>query len=273
MSHDTGFDDNYFITKRQKRTFDKITDQSPPSISEIRTMFAEIRSQQDSKFESLNNALLAIMAQNKDIQNSVETMTSKHEQLLEKINVLEQENLKSKNQILALELKVETLEKHARNSMIEIRNLPKHEEENKGDLVVLLKKIGLTLGVVNPIEKTDIRDIYRMKSGTIVVDFTTVLHKESVLSNYKKFNRSKRSNKEPLLHSEHLELPGPPRPVYIAECLSTNMRRLFYVAREYVKTGKLIAAWISFGRLLVKKEEGSAPVRVNEESEIHKIIL
>ncbi|KAL0829441.1 hypothetical protein ABMA28_004210 [Loxostege sticticalis] len=273
MSHTSAVDDFNYITKRQKRSHDEAMDDSVPSNSEIKSMFLELRSQQDSKFELVNNVLLTIMAQNKDIQNTIETMAGKHEQLLDRISVLEQENTDYKNRIIALEHKVETLEKYTRNSAIEIRNLPKHKEENKGDLIEIVQKIGAVIGIEKSIETNDIRDIFRTRSETIVVDFTTVLQKESVLTKCKAFNKNKRNNKQPLLHSEHLMLPGPLRPVYLAEYLSTKTRRLLYIAREYVRSKQLVAAWISFGKLLIKKEESSTPVRVNEESEIHKIVL
>lgn len=63
------------------------------------------------------------------------------------------------------------------------------------------------------------------------------------------------------------------RKVFISEQLTMKGRRLFYAARMNVKSKKLAAAWTSFGKVYVRKEEGSTPVRINEESDLDKLIL
>ncbi|CAG4978227.1 unnamed protein product [Parnassius apollo] len=67
-------DNNYIkITKSLKRTLGDLPFQLLSSISEIKVMFAELKTQQDQKFELLNTALMTIVTQNQEIQKSVET--------------------------------------------------------------------------------------------------------------------------------------------------------------------------------------------------------
>lgn len=270
MATTSAQEDNYFnITKRHKRCFDDSVDQAATCNRDI----LDMQSLFDSRFEMLNNSLLTIMTQNQAIQKSVETMSIKHEQLLTKIDTLERENSEYRNRVLALENKVDMLEKNSRSTLLEIRNLPKQKTENKGVLTSILKTLSSTLDTNKPIEESEIRDVYRNKSNTVIVEFTTATRKENIIINYKIFNKNKRERKEPPLNSEHLKLSGAPLTIFISESLTSKARHLFYLARENVKAKKLASAWTSYGKVYVRKEEGAPPIHVNEEEEILKLTM
>lgn len=273
VSNTTDSTDNYFNNnKRLKRNFDNFMELSGHS-SELKTLLDQIKNQQDSKFELLNNALATIITQNQDIQRSVETLTLKHDDLVAKMNLLEQENKEYKKRVLTLEHTLEQLDKNAHCSTIEIRNIPKQENENKKVLIDTIQQLGLTLGLETPIHQSEIKDIFRSKSEAVFVDFSTTLRKESLISKYKTYNKCSRENKQPLLNSELIKLPGPPCTLYISEYLTAKARYLFYIARSNVKNKKLLAAWTSYGKVYVKKEEDSTPVRIDEETKLHTLIM
>lgn len=276
MATDKTLDDNYFNTKRQKRSFDELLDKPLTSVSlvsDIKSMFSEIKQQQDDKLEAISNTLLTIMSQNLDIQKSVEVMSNKHEQLLSKISDLETENKEYKHQMSIMESKIEILEKNAHCTSLEIRNLPKQKEENKGFLIDIVKNLVSTLDTDNPIQQTEIKDIYRPNPRTLIINFTTAIRKESLLTGYKTYNKQKRANKEPLLHSQHIGLDGTPSPIYLSERLTSKARRLFYVARENVRNNKLVASWTSYGKVFIKINEDSNPIPINDERDLQKLVL
>ncbi|CAG4945712.1 unnamed protein product [Colias eurytheme] len=261
--------DNYFnITKRQKRSFAELPVTSSASNSDIKSMFVELKEQQDMKFESLNNVLTTIMSQNQDIQKSVETISGQHQDLLFKIHELEQENKEYKDRVASLELKLEQLEKSAHCTTLEVRNLHKQPNENKETLTNIISNIGSTLGLDSPIQNSEIREIFRTRSDAVLVEFTTSFRKESFMSNFINYNKNRRQNKESQLNTEHINLIGPKRPIYISEFLSSKMRRIFYVARENVKHKKLFAAWTSYGKIYIKKELSSKPIRIVNEIDL-----
>ncbi|CAG4992778.1 unnamed protein product [Colias eurytheme] len=184
-------ENNYFyITKRQKRTIDDIQAQSHSPISEIKNMFSEIKSNQEEKYDSINKTMLTIINQNMSIQTSVATLTTQYEDLLKKMATLEAENSSYRNQVQSLENKVEYLENFIRKSTIEIRNLPKQNSENKRTLTSSIQQLGDTLGLETRINESEIRDIYRLKSEAVVVEFTTSNRKESILYKFKSLNKS-----------------------------------------------------------------------------------
>lgn len=266
-------EDNFInFTKRQKRTFGEFSTHSSSYFSEIKAMISELKEQQDSKFESINNTLLTIMTQNQDIQKSIENLKNKHDILSLKINNLEIENEEGRKKISILENRIDMMDKKSRYTSIEIRNLPKQSGESKRDLTKLIQKIGTILEVESPIEELEIRELYRNKTDALLVDFTTALRKESLISKFKKYNKTRRENREPLLNTEHLMLSGTPSTLFISENLSLKTRRIFFIARQMVKNKKLYTAWTSFGKVYVKINEGAIPTCINDESELDKII-
>lgn len=266
-------DDSYFnITKRQKRTFGEIN-QHATSMSEIRSLFSEIQSQQDKKFEKLNNALITIMAQNQEIQTSITLLNKHHEELRLEITDLKEENKELKNRITTLEKKLNIQESNTCSSMVEIRNIPKSENQDKKDLIKIIQIIGSTLGLAQEIQECEIRNVFRTKSEAVVVDFVSVVRKQSLLIQYKKYNKIRREKGETLLQTEHLHLPGPTKQIYLSEYLIMKTRHLFFLARNNVKNKNLYAAWTFKGKIYVKKEQSSIPLRIDEEADLNQVLL
>lgn len=267
-------DEQYFnITKRQKRTFNDLVDQSSTSSSELKALISDLKEQQDNKFELLNNALLTIVSQNQDIQKSITVLTKQNEDLRIELKEIKEENITFKQQISQLQNRLDFFEKKSCYTAIEIRNLPLTERENKKDLIKIVQNIGVTIGLDTSLQECEIKDIRRKKQDTIVVDFTTALRKESIISHYKLYNKSRRERKQPLLCSDQIKMTGTPCPIYVSEYLTTNMRRIFYLAREGVKSKSLVACWSSYGKVYVKKVETARPVCITAESELQKILL
>ncbi|VVC86874.1 unnamed protein product [Leptidea sinapis] len=78
--------------KRHKKSFRDFTQGFATTLGEIRAMFMEIKSQQDQKYNALHESMSKIVNQNEDIHKSVEFMSSKYDELLEKVPQLEQIN-------------------------------------------------------------------------------------------------------------------------------------------------------------------------------------
>lgn len=265
------------FVKRQKRTSDVLactdSDSVPISqIAEIKSMFVDIKSQQDSKFEALSSAMNIIITQNQDIQKTVDHMNSQYEELLLKTNSLEGENRDLKERISGLESKVELLEKSALSATVEIRNIPKQEPENKLVITKIVQNIGVALGLESSIQNSEIREIYRAKKGAIVVAFTCTGRKEAVISGYRNLQKTRRATKEQPLNTSQLNLTGPATNVFISEYLTRKASHLYFLAREHVKNKKIFSTWVSYGAIYAKKEDGMAPARIDSEDDLLKIV-
>lgn len=257
------------ITKRLKRK----AAEAPRSSNYFESKIDDLHASQESRFDILSNALTTLIDQNRDIKSSLESMSTKYDSLLSKVEILDKENHHYRTKIHSLEAQLESLERQARSTSVVIRNIPKSDQESKQDLKTTVNKIISVVGSSSPVEDLEIRDIYRNKSSAIVVDFTTTGRKSNLISKLIAYNKSKRSEKKSQLNSVDLNLPGPPKPVYISDYLTSKTGNLYYLAREKVKSKKLVAAWTSHGKVLVRTEVSDTPLLINNQEELENLVL
>lgn len=249
------------ITKRFKRKIGELPHNSDSSMSEIKEMFITIQQQ--------NKTLLL---KNDELQKSVNILSSRHDEMIAKVETLEKINLSQAKHIKHLENRIDIFENKSICTTIELRNIPKQnrECENRQTYINYVAEMAKAIGLETTIEKSQIRDAYRIRSETIVVDFVTTSTKELLTTAVKKFNKSNRINNKPLLNTEHVGLTGPARPIYVAEMLSYKNKKLAYLARCLVKDHKLHSSWSSYGRIYVKSREGQDPIRVSSEDDLKR---
>lgn len=220
------------ITERKKRKHEG--NDIASSLSEMFTTFSK---GQEKRFDELKDSIIVnLKEQNEDLKKSVETMSSKFDEILSRVSQLEMEKIQDKKIIQMLEDKIENIEKKSKCAGIELRNMPKSNGETKENLSGIVKNVGKLLDLT--LVDSDIRDIYRIssKDGShpIVVELNSVIMKEKIISGVKKFNKSKAKGDK--LNTTHLNSTQLKKPVYISETLTHNTQKLFYQARIYSKT-------------------------------------
>lgn len=262
------------ITKRLKRNFDqcpRTSDDGPRSSRTSDDKIDDLRISQDNKFDALTKLINTLVEQNKDIKCTIERMSTQYESLLNKVETLELDNNCFKARVQSLEEKLENLEQRSNETSIVIRNVPTKELETKKDLSATIKTIVTTIGGSPPLQELEIKDIYRKKSSAIVVNFTSVARKVNVVSNFRDYNKEKRNKKELQLNSNNINYSGSPKRIYISDLLTTRTAHLHYLARELVKSKKLVAAWTSRGKVLVKTHPDASPIIINEEEDLKNL--
>lgn len=168
----------------------------------------------------------------------------------------------------ALEDRLEALERGSRSTCLEIRNVPVATSETKSSLLDSVIKAGEALKV--PIQKSDIKDIYRIRSKdqasrTIIVDLCSTLQKEKIITMYRNFNKGTSK-----LTTDHLRISGPPKPIFISENLTSKMKRLFFLARNYAKVNFQFC-WVAHGKIFLRDRENRSLIHVADESDLKKV--
>ncbi|CAB3239588.1 unnamed protein product [Arctia plantaginis] len=259
------------IMKRTKRRFNDPSNTADITLSDILVRVEEIKKQQDSKFTSLESSMKELTNQNIDIKKSMMLLSEKYDEVLGNLKSLQKENGSLKSHNKTLETKVEQFEKNMRTSMIEIRNVPVTEPENKEHLVEIAKRIGTVISV--PILDSDIRDAFRIKrkdkpSGIIVVGFTSTLKREKFLRATVTYNNS---NSDQRLSTNKLAIAGPDKPIYVAESLTASVRRLHYQTRLFAKRHSFDHCWISYGKVFLKRKGDQHRLRINSEEDLRNL--
>lgn len=259
------------ITKRCKRRLNDPSNTPDITLLDLMTRMDDIMKQQDARFASLESSINSLSSQSEEIKDTVIHLSEKYDDVLRNLNKLEQENNFFKNRIKTLETKVDQLEKNARSTTVEFRNVPETESENKENLLELTKKIGTAINV--PIQDSDIRDVFRMKlknkpTGPIIVDFTSTLKREKIIRATRTYNKA---NSEQRLSTTTLKMDGPTKPIYVAESLTATARRLHYLARVFAKNHNYENCWTSFGKVYLKRNQNGPRLLVSREEDIENL--
>lgn len=221
-------------------------------------------------FKSLENTVKELSQQVDSIRNSIDFLSKQYDLVSEKISVLEGQRKDNLAAIQNLEDKLENTEKYQRSSSVEIRNIPAMKPETKGDLSELVLRISQLVNI--PLRPTDIKDIFRINSKSsnksIIVDFSTVIYKEKFLHAIKTYNNANKNNK---LNTSNLKFDLPAKPIFISENLTSKMRKIFYLAREYAKCNNYKYCWTSHGKVYLRRNDGAAHVRIVSEQDLSKL--
>lgn len=242
----------------------------------------EIKISKDNQSSILNQIItdinevkqqnIQIQKANLELDNKIEVVHSNFEIMKQQIDNLQKENKEYSYKVFELESKILDMERSSRHSAIEIKNLPQKSGETPDDLKSTILKLGELLSI--PISLADIRDAYRLpgkpgKTRPIVSEFTSVSMKTDILAATKVFNK----NRQPLdkINSKHLGLQEQPTPVYVTEYLPGSSRKLFYLAREFIKEYNFKYCWTSHGRILIQKDDESKAIHVKNEQVLNDI--
>lgn len=237
----------------------------------ITLMFKNLNEDIDLKFKKIESKLIDIHKNTGDIEKSMEFLATNFEVMSKKVDKLEQEVKNKQIQINDLEDKYENLQRSARSSTLEIRNVPNSTNETKEVLSSYIVQMSDAVGA--KITSSDIKDIFRVpgKSVTnkpIIAELTTTIQKLRLIKAVKSFNVSNRANK---LNAFHLGLRGHSSPVFVVEHLTSKGNRLHYLARELTRTGQFKYCWTSNGKVFVRKMDGVPLVLITSEEQIEAL--
>lgn len=223
----------------------------------IKELFANFSKDQEFRF--------------KELKDSLESISLKHDEFIKRISALEEEKKEDKQKIQYLEERVENLERKVRASCIELRNIPKASGETKNSLCDLVSSVGKVLNI--DIRRQELKDIYRIKSkdhvNPIIAEFSTVLQKENFIRAVKEFNRTK--NNDEKFSTWHLNLDCPKSPIFVSESLTPKTQKIFFMARNFKKSFEYMYCWTSHGSVFLRKNENSPQIKINCEADLDKL--
>lgn len=232
--------------------------------------------QQKSKLDSMEKCITdmsskisAIDSTSQDIEKSVEYISEKLNNVQTKINSLQSEWKSLFNQVQSLEDQHEFLAKTINKTSLEIRNIPKKDPATKSSLYDYVTKLCTNLNVT--IQTNDIRDVTRVTNrkdtsmSNIIVEFTNTLHKNNILNAVKSYYKNHKNNR---ISSNFLGITGETSTIYISEYLTRKAKRLFYLAKDWVKTHEYKYCWVSNGYVYLRKHDGAPYKLINNEDQL-----
>lgn len=199
-----------------------------------------------------------------DQKKLIEEQSKKLDECLKIIESLSQENIDLKEKISKLETRIEEVEQYTRANSVEIFGVPEVKGE---DVYEIVKKVGVSLDMTITREQIDVchrlgKPRESQRPAGIIVKFVRREDKLNMIAK-RKVKRN--------LSTQHLGFQQPAEPVYINENLSPERRKLYAAAREAKKTQGYTYLWTQNGRILMRKEQGAAVVRISTMNDLQKL--
>lgn len=263
-----------FTSLRNKRKRDEDISQELNNFKdEVRKMISTLMISQENEFKKNATTLKEIQRTNTNIENSVAFLTAQNEEFRKKIESLEGQIKEDRKYITILEDKIEEMQRDSRKTNLELKNVPKKKNETKEDLMDMITC--LTNNIDCKINKSDIKDIYRIRSKKegvqntpIIVEMSSTIMKTEILKMCKTFNIKHKAK----LCAKHLGFrTSEDTPIFISEQLTSKAARLYFLARDLVKSKSFKFCWTAYGKLYLRKDESSPIILIKNESQIHKL--
>lgn len=267
-----------FILARQKR---KRTNEL--SHAQIEDMTMDIKNEMkgliDGLVETQNAQINAIMTTLKDIhqttnlvQTTITHLSEENMVLKAKLEKLESQAKKDKEEIVLLENKIEGLQRTERKSNIEIRNVPLKGDENKKDLIKMVTILYKNLDV--KLERSDIKDVVKIKKpkterSTIIVELNNTIAKTDLLKAAKTYNYRNRISK---LNAYSLGITAlADTPIYLSENLTPLASRLNFLARDFRTANNYKYCWTSFGKVYLRQSDSTPIITITSEAQLQQL--
>lgn len=265
-----------FVSQRNKRQREESI--SPSHFQsfkeEMKEFLTSLISEQKKELVEITKNVREIHLSNSNIEHSVSLLATQNEEFRKKIELLESQATKDREYISLLEEKVEDLQRVARKTSVELKNVPRKNTETRDDLINLFLNLAKTVNI--DISPRDIKDIFRLKSRNnkesnppIIAEFGSTILKTDLLKKAKEFNQKYKIK----LQAKHLGLTvGEDTPIYISEQLTTKGARLFFLSRDLVKSRQYKYCWTAFGKIYVRKDESSKIIWIQNEAQVHHLM-
>lgn len=266
-----------FVSQRpnKRRKHDEYLSDLCDFKDEIKSMLKEFKISQEKELKAIIPTLKEIQYTNQNIESSIAFLTTQNLELKKKIEQMETKTKEDKEHILILEDKIEDLQRGIRKSSIEIKNVPRKNGETKEDLISMT--FSLAKNINYSIEKSDIRDIYRIKqrkndsriiNTPIVIEMSSTMGKTEILQKCKLFNVKNKDK----IRAKHLGLTTKEdTPVFVSEQLTSRGSRLYFLARDLAKYKNYRFCWTSFGKVFIRKDENSPIITIRNEDQVCKL--
>lgn len=150
--------------------------------------------EQKKELTEITKSLKEIQQTNTNIELSVSLLATQNEEFRKKIEMLESQAKKDREYICVLEDKVEDLQRAARKTNVELKNVPRKNSETREDLINLV--VNLSKTVKADVCPRDIKDIYRTKGRNekennppMIMKLGSTILKTDLIKKIRDFNR------------------------------------------------------------------------------------
>ncbi|CAN7995671.1 unnamed protein product [Ixodes hexagonus] len=206
---------------------------------------------QEKTIETIENTTEMLSKQYDDLIKKVDSLARVTNELKKRTREIENLGMERDTRIKDLEWAVEKAEQYSRRKNIEIHGIAQSDRE---ELTTVLSNLATKLDLPDP-QSDKIESMHRLKAREgkippIIVRFRDRSERDSWVSK----RTALKANRN-----------------FINENLTRLQRWLFWNAKECARQKGYKYVWMSNGRVLVRQRDGSAVIRIDDESDLDKI--
>ncbi len=211
----------------------------------------EIRELKETSLKNIEKA-----CKNKTEELEAEVTKLKNTERKERFK-LEASFQEKQQKVRELKIKMDSFEQDQHKSSIQIVGLPESEDDTKTIMKLSKEKLGVKLKSVDIKKTTRLGKLQTTgKPRSIVVSFASESSRNLVYKERKKLIISK----------------NPASNIYINDRLTEHRQNVLYAARKLVKSRKIFAAWSQAGNILIRKNESSRIIQVDDHESLRKVV-
>lgn len=268
-----------------RRPLSNMTSDTPGHISleTVKDLIQESMDRLVTKMEEKIEKLMEIKTRDifkefSDIKDSFKYLDTQYSDLKKELQlkcsqmkVLSEENVTLKSNIKDLSNRLNIMEQHSRMSNIEIQCIPEYKSEN---LVNVVTQIANVTG--NKLKEEDIHKCTRIaklnpenkRPRSVIVKFSNPRVRDNFMASVIQFNKKHRDDK---LNTSHIGIGGEKKPIYIADHLPPETKKIHALARETAKRLHYKFVWTKNGRVFMRKTETSEHIMIREQSQLESL--
>ncbi|KAL4713376.1 hypothetical protein ACJJTC_016844 [Scirpophaga incertulas] len=239
-----------------------IRDEIKSSLTDIKTEIKTLRNEYDILKQSVSNINTEISC----LQHSSQFQSDEHVTLKQRVDDLARAtNERTSSLAVSLQSRIDSLEQQARQTNVEICNVPERKSEN---LVGIVEAIGTAIRF--PISKGDLVSVHRVphahqasdKPKNIIVKFSTRIQRDNILASYRNIKS---------LRSDQLGIQGTPSTIYLNEHLTLQKKQLFRKTRETAKELHYKYVWIRNSTILIRENDDSPALAIRGDNDLSRL--
>ena len=260
------------VSRRKNATLEEVNNNLKTFKEDIKQMLidwkTDITETLFSDIKLIKQNIGELRQYNKDIGKTTEFLHEEQVDLKKKIITLEKDKENLTKTVEEISMQLNNLQTKMRSNCLEIRNIPRSENEN-------LKKLFFSISCVlnSGITEDAVREIHRQPGKhdhlkPIIVEFNNSLTKDILIKSFKSYNANNKGNR---LNTNTIGMPGSRSPIFISEHYSDKVKKMFFLARELKKAQNYKFCWISNGRVFIRKSEGEPHILLRSENHIREL--
>lgn len=225
----------------------------------IENQLDELKEFVSDKLDDFKQALDFNNAVIEDLKKTVINLEVVNKNLKSENKRITEENLLIKKEVKDLKLSVTELKQYSRRANLEISDIPESENEIINDILLKMGKLAECDIVNNVVTAHRVPRFVKDRTKSIIVQFKSKPIKDEI----------QKKLKERKMTTSEIDPSFPDVPIFFNEHLTPELKKVFYLSRNFKKVNNFKFCWVRDGKIYLRKNETSKIYRIQTDEDLN----